>query len=106
MLKPSPCVEYETGDNEHCSHRQHLRKRLRGQPLGGFLHAILPRPGRESSLPGEGLDGSIFLLGTPLDDIRFDDSPVSEYRQCQNRLAIRREFGLEVADLCAGGDVF
>jgi hypothetical protein len=48
----------------------------------------------------------MFLLGTPLDDIRFDDSPVTEYRQCENRLAIRREFGSEVADLCAGGDVF
>src|SRR6266436_590245 len=47
-----------------------------------------------------------FYAEHPSTSIRFDDSPVSEYRQCQNRLAIRREFGSEVADLCAGGDVF
>jgi hypothetical protein len=58
-----------------------LRKRLRGQPFGGFLHAILPRPGRESSLPGEGLDGSnIFTRNTPR-RYSLDDSPVSEHRQ-------------------------
>jgi hypothetical protein len=86
--------------------RHHPRKRLRCRPFGGFLHAILPRPGHESSSPAKASIAQMFLLGTPLDDIRFDDSPVTEYRQCENRLAIRREFGSEVADLCAGGDVF
>jgi hypothetical protein len=46
------------------------------------------------------------LLGTPLGEYPLDDSPVSEHRQCENRLAIRREFGSEVADLCARDDVF
>ena len=35
------------GDDEHRRHRQHLRERFRGCPFGGFLHAYLPRPGRE-----------------------------------------------------------
>src|ERR1700688_1487662 len=41
----SPPVEYKTGDDEHCRHRQHLRERFRGRPFGGFLHADLPRLG-------------------------------------------------------------
>ena len=67
-LIPLPRVEDKAGDDEHGSHRQHLRKRFRGRPFGGFLHAILPRPGHESSLPGEGLMAQMFLLGTPLDE--------------------------------------
>src|SRR5712672_2246307 len=33
-------VEDNAGDDEHRRHRQHLRKRLRGRPFGGFLHAF------------------------------------------------------------------
>ena len=38
----SPHVKHEAGDDEHCRHRQRLRKRIRGSPLGGFLHAYSP----------------------------------------------------------------
>ena len=34
-------VEQDAGDDEHRRHRQHMRERSRGRPLGGFLHAIL-----------------------------------------------------------------
>jgi hypothetical protein len=46
-------IKNKAGDDEHCRHRQRLRKRFRGRPLGGFLHAFLPRLGRESSLPAK-----------------------------------------------------
>ena len=84
--RPSPGIKDDARDNEHRCHRHHLRhhprKRLRCRPFGGFLHAILPRPGHESSLPAKASIAQMFLLGTPLDDIRLDDSPVTEYRQC------------------------
>ena len=34
-------VEEDAGDDEQGRHRQHVRKCLRGRPLGGFLHAGL-----------------------------------------------------------------
>ena len=33
-------VEQDAGDDEHRRHRQHMRERSRGRPLGGFLHAF------------------------------------------------------------------
>src|ERR1700761_5301156 len=36
----------------------------------------------------------------PSTSIRFDESPLSEHRQSQNRLAIRRHFGPPAAGLC------
>src|SRR3954452_1960670 len=42
-------VEEDAGDDEHCRHRQHVRKGFRGRPPCGFLHTNLPRLGRESS---------------------------------------------------------
>ena len=35
-------VEEDAGDDEHCRHRQHVCKRLRGRPLGGFPHVVSP----------------------------------------------------------------
>src|ERR1700712_4359712 len=44
-----PYVEDDTGDDEHCRHRQRLRERFRGCPFGGFLHVQLPRLGHDLS---------------------------------------------------------
>ncbi len=63
-----PPIEDEAGDDEHCRHRQHLRERFRSRPLGGFLHASLPRLGRDSSLRKSANEGQIVLLGTPHDE--------------------------------------
>lgn len=49
----SPPVEDHAGNDEHRRHRQHLRKRFRGSPFGGFLHVYLPRLGHNSTLRGE-----------------------------------------------------
>jgi hypothetical protein len=60
-MTASPRVKDQAGDDDHGRHRQHLRKRFRGRPFGGFLHA--PRR----------LDGSIDdLLGTPRDEYSLD----------------------------------
>jgi len=50
ILYLSTHVKHDAGDDEHRRHRQHLRKRFRGRPFGGFLHVQLPRLGRDSSL--------------------------------------------------------
>jgi hypothetical protein len=43
-----------------------------------------------------------FLLGTPHDEYSLGfESPLGEYRLCQGRSAIRRQFGSRAADLCA-----
>jgi hypothetical protein len=43
MRKPTLTpVEQDAGDDEHRCHRQHMRERSRGRPLGGFLHAFTP----------------------------------------------------------------
>src|SRR5215471_5105464 len=49
----SPHIEHDAGDDEHRRHRQHLRERFRGRPLGGFLHVYLPRLGRDSPWPAK-----------------------------------------------------
>src|SRR6266849_4882205 len=67
-MTASPPVKDNAGDDEHCRHRQHLRKRFRGRPLGGFLHAVLPRPGRDSSLRENARTKVRVLLGTPHDE--------------------------------------
>src|SRR5437879_5562285 len=41
-----------------------------------------------------------FYSEHPTTSIRFDESPLSEYRPSQNRPAIRRQFGPRVAGLC------
>jgi hypothetical protein len=71
-LTLSPRVKNKAGDDEHCRHRQHLRKHFRGRPFGGFLHAVLPRLGRESSLPAKARWLDYFLLGTPRDEYSLD----------------------------------
>ena len=63
--RSSPPVEHKTGDDEHCRHRQHLRECFRGRPLCGFLHAVLPRPGRDSSLRERANDGWNSTRNTP-----------------------------------------
>src|SRR5712672_3009251 len=77
----SPPVEDNAGDDEHCRHRQHLRERLRGRPLGGFLHACLPRPGRDSSLRETRIRQSSFYSEHPATSIRLIESPLSEHRR-------------------------
>ena len=42
----------------------------------------------------------------PTTSIRFDESPLSEYRLSQNRMLLRRDFGSRAAGLCARDDVF
>src|ERR1700738_172455 len=42
----------------------------------------------------------------PTTSIRFDESPLSEYRRWKGRSALRREWGSPVAGLCAGGGFF
>src|SRR6478672_10921484 len=84
----SPPVEHEAGDDEHRRHRQHSRERFRGCPLGGFLHAILPRLGHDSSLARERPRWPDLYSEHPMTSIRFDESPLSEYRQRQRRSAI------------------
>src|SRR5664279_3953121 len=42
-----------------------------------------------------------FYSEHPATSIRFDESPLSEYRPCQNRPPIRRHFGSLAAGLCA-----
>ena len=62
-------VEHDAGDNEHCCYRHHLRECFRGHLPFGFHHALLPRPGHESSLPVKAWMALFgFLLGTPRDE--------------------------------------
>jgi hypothetical protein len=68
----SPRVNNKAGDDEHCRHRQHLREHFRGRAFGGFLLAVLPRLGRESSLPAKARWLDYFLLGTPRDEYPLD----------------------------------
>ena len=67
-----PPVKDNAGDDEHCRHRQHLRKRFRGRPLGGFLHAVLPRPGRDSSLRENARTTATVYSEHPATSIRLD----------------------------------
>src|ERR1700744_1545552 len=39
----SPPVKDHAGNDEHRRHCQHLRKRFRGGPFGGFLHVYPPK---------------------------------------------------------------
>src|SRR5258708_31196871 len=72
-----PHIKHKAGDDEHRRHRQRLRKHFRGRPLGGFLHAVLPRLGRESSLPAKACDSIYLYSEHPTTSIRFDLSPHS-----------------------------
>src|SRR5882757_11378713 len=47
-----------------------------------------------------------FLLGTPRDEYSLVESPLSEYRPCQVRTAMRRHFGSRAAGFCARHDDF
>src|ERR1700675_2436655 len=47
-----------------------------------------------------------FYSEHPATSIRFDESPLSEYRPSQNRPAIRRQFGPRAPGLCARDGVF
>src|SRR3954466_8950334 len=86
-------VKHDAGDDEHRRHRQHLRKRFRGRPLGGLLHTCLPRLSGVSHRRPRRLDGSVdFYSEHPATSIRFDESPLSEYRPCQGRTVLRRHF--------------
>jgi hypothetical protein len=50
LQRLSPPIKQQAGDDEHCRYSQQMCKRLRGRPLGGSLHASLPKLGREQPL--------------------------------------------------------
>ena len=77
LMGPSPPIKDDAGDDKHCRHRQHLRKRFRGRPLGGFLHAVLPRLGRDSSLRENAQTTAMVYSEHPATSIRLDLSPHS-----------------------------
>src|ERR1700753_4355453 len=53
------------------------------------------------------LDSSLLLNSErPTTSIRFNESPLSEYRQCENRPVLRRQLGSDAAGLCATQGVF
>src|SRR5215212_4360428 len=85
QLTASPPVKHDTGDHEHSRQRQRLREHFRGSPLAGFLHALSPGFGHDSSLRESACDGQIFTRKHPATSIRFDESPLSEYRPLQDR---------------------
>src|ERR1700726_493698 len=59
-------VEDNAGDDEHRRHRQHLRKRLRGRPFGGFLHTNSLDLGRTHRCVASTQDDpSFFTRNTP-----------------------------------------
>ena len=62
---PLPRVEDEAGDDDHGRHRQRLRERFRGRLFGGFLHALSPGFGHDSSLRESACDGQIYTRNTP-----------------------------------------
>src|SRR4249920_1352462 len=105
-------VEDNTGDDEHCRHRQRLRERFRGRPFGGFLHVQLPRLDSldlgmaHRRAKHAHTTANDFYSEHPATSIRSDESPLSEYRQSQNRPALRRQFGPRAAGLCAREGVF
>ena len=101
LVRSSPPVEDDAGDDKHGCHRQHLREHFRGRPPGSVLHAVLPRLGHNSPLPAKARRSGWLYSEHPTTSIRFDESPLSEYRLCQGRTAMRRHFGPPAAGLCA-----
>jgi hypothetical protein len=51
-------------------------------------------------------EGQIYYSEHPTTIICFDESPLSKYRRCQGRPAIRRHFGSGAAGLCACDGIF
>src|SRR5882757_5618508 len=49
---------------------------------------------------GSAHDGYHWYSEHPATSIRFDESPLSEYRPSQSRTAMRRQFGSPAAGLC------
>jgi hypothetical protein len=92
-----PRIKDKTGDDEHSRHRQHLRERFRGRPFTGFLHAVLPRLGHDSSLRGCANGDQYFTRNTPRRVFAGLSPHSCEYRQCQARTAMRRHFGSRAA---------
>src|ERR1700761_8993610 len=53
------------------------------------------------------LNSSLLLYSErPTTSIRLNESPLSEYRQLQNRIVLRRQFGSDAAGLCTTQGVF
>src|SRR3984957_14181890 len=57
--------------------------------------------GHDSSWPAKARRPVCLYWEHPTTSIRFDESPLSEYRLCQGRTAMRRHFGSRAAVLCA-----
>src|SRR3954451_4932733 len=97
LLRPLPPVKHAAGDEEHRADGQRVRKCFRGRLLGGFLHAVLPDEWARLIVARERLRRSDLYSEHPTTSIRFDESPLSEYRQPQTRIVIRRQFDSAVA---------
>jgi hypothetical protein len=100
-MRCSPRIEDKAGDDEHCRHRQHLRERFRGRPFTGFLHAVPPRPGRDSSLRENANGDQYFTRNTPRRVFAGLSPHSREYRRSQARTSMRRHFDSRAAALCA-----
>jgi hypothetical protein len=92
-----PRIKDQAGDDEHSRHRQHLRERFRGRPFTGFLHAVLPRPGHDSSLRENANGDQFFTRNTPRRVFAGLSPHSCEYRPCQARTSMRRHFGSRAA---------
>ena len=103
--RPLPRIKDKAGDDEHGRHRQHLRKRFRGCPFGGFLHAVPPRPGHDSSLRQSANEVHNFTRNTPRRVFAGLSPHSGEYRRSQARTAMRRHFGSHAAGLCAADGI-
>ena len=103
--RSSSRIKDKAGDDEHGRHRQHLRKRFRGRLFGGFLHAVLPRSGHDSSLRGSANDVRNFTRNTPRRVFAGLSPHSREYRPSQGRTAMRRHFGSHAAGLCAADGI-
>src|ERR1700761_634864 len=95
----SPPVEDHAGNDDHRRHRQHLRKRFRGGPFGGFLHVYLPRLGHDLPLRGERERQAQFLTrNTPRRVFALMSPHSANIDSCESRILMRRQFDSEVAE--------
>ena len=89
----SPPVEQDACDHEHCRYRQHVCKSFRGRPLGGLFHAVFSlNLGMTYRCAKDTQHRQNFTRNTPRRCFA-DQTPCREYRPCENRIVIRRQFG-------------
>jgi len=99
----SPPVEQHAGNNEHCRNREHVCKRFRRSPLGGFFHpAFSLELGHDSSLRETHATTSEILLGTPLYDIRASN-PTPRISMAGRSNSITAAIGLSYVAVASNG---